>query len=255
MKQRLNWLRRLIGTAVAFSVFGAGGIVFLLVLMPILFVLPGTALKREQRAKTAIHYGFRCFVELMRLLGLLTYNVEQRDLLNRPGQLILANHPTLVDVVFLIGFIKSADCVVKSKLLHNPVMIGAIKGANYIANENSERVIEQAKDSMDRGNSLIVFPEGTRTTPGQPLEMKRGAANIALRCGRPITPVVITCSPSTLTKDLKWYQIPSRPFHVELKLQPELSIAPFLNNEIPSRAARQLTRFLEQYFTQELNKA
>lgn len=252
MKQRLDWYRRLVGTAIAFSTFGVGGLILPLIVVPVLYLLPGTALQRERRAKAAIHYAFRFFVELMRVLGLLSYSVEQREALNRPGQLILANHPSLVDVVFLIAFIKRADCVVKSKLLRNPFMIGPISVANYIANDNSEQVIEQAEQSLKRGNSLIVFPEGTRTTPGEPITMKRGAANIALRCHCPITPVVITCEPSTLTKDLKWYQIPPRRFHVELKLQPQLPVNQYLEDQAPSLAARQLTRFLEQYFTQEL---
>ncbi|NIB44223.1 1-acyl-sn-glycerol-3-phosphate acyltransferase [Pseudomaricurvus alkylphenolicus] len=255
MKQKLNWAWRLIGTAIAFSTFGIGGLILPLIVVPTLYLLPGGPGAREMRAKAALHYAFRGFVEIMRGLGLLTYNVEQRELLNRPGQLILANHPSLIDVVFLIAFIKRADCVVKSSLLRNPFMIGPISVANYIANDSSEQVIELARQSLDRGNSLIVFPEGTRTTPGQPITMRRGAANIALRCNCPITPVVITCEPSTLTKDLKWYQIPERRFHVALKLQPQLPVAPYLEEQAPSLAARQLTRFLEQYFSQELCQA
>jgi hypothetical protein len=48
--------------------------------------------------------------------------------------------------------------------------------------------------------------------PGKPLVMQRGAANVALRAARFLTPVHISCEPSTLSKNLPWYRIPpSRP--------------------------------------------
>ncbi|WP_245395071.1 hypothetical protein [methane-oxidizing endosymbiont of Gigantopelta aegis] len=45
------------------------------------------------------------------------------DKLNRPGQLIVANHPTLIDIVFLISRIPYACCIVKDSLWHNPLCV------------------------------------------------------------------------------------------------------------------------------------
>lgn len=252
MVRTLNIYWRVLATGFSFLTFGLGGVVLTLAAVPVLYLLPGGPLRRERRAKAVIHYAFRGFMELMRMLGVLTYEVEDRQRLNRPGQLIIANHPTLIDIVFLIAFIKRADCVVKSSLLRNPFMLGPITAANYIANDSSERVLELAEQSFQRGNSLIVFPEGTRTTSGQPLSMQRGAANIALRCHCEVLPVVIRCEPGTLTKELKWYQIPERRFHITLTPQPALPMAPFQQEKAVSLAARKLTRFFEDYFTQEL---
>ncbi|MFW0778565.1 MAG: lysophospholipid acyltransferase family protein [Rickettsiales bacterium] len=252
MKQRLNKYWRILATGYSFASFGLGGVILPFIAMPIIYCLPGGAEKREKRAKAFVHYSFRFFVEQMRFLGILTYQVSDRETLNRPGQLIIANHPTLIDIVFLIAFIKRADCVVKSSLLKNPFTRGPINVANYIANDNSEQVLVQAKASLRKGNSLIVFPEGTRTTQGKALNMQRGAANIALRCDCELNPIVIDCRPSTLTKELKWYQIPDRPFHMTLRPGPELDVSSFRQDPVQSRAARQLTRFFETYFTQEL---
>ncbi|WP_233710246.1 lysophospholipid acyltransferase family protein [Pseudomaricurvus albidus] len=252
MLKTLNTYWRVLATGFCFLTFGLGGLILPLVAVPVLYLLPGGPLRRERRAKALIHYTFRGFMELMRFLGILTYSVEQRQALNRPGLLIVANHPTLIDIVFLIAFIKRADCVVKSSLLRNPFTRGPIGVANYIANDSSEEVLELAEQSFQRGNSLIVFPEGTRTTQGQALKMQRGAANIALRCDCEVTPVVITCEPSTLTKELRWYQIPERPFHIALTLKPAISKLPFQQEKAVSLAARKLTRYFEDYFTQEL---
>ncbi len=248
----LNKGWRIFATGLSFSVFGLGGIVLPWLIIPVLYFWPGTPMQKERRAKTVVHYAFRCFVELMRLLGILSYTVEQRDKLNQPGQLIIANHPTLIDVVFLIAFIKQADCIVKSGLLRNPFMYGPISLAQYITNDNPEAVVELAAESLQRGNSLIIFPEGTRTTPGQALNMHRGAANIALHAGCAISPVLISCQPVTLTKGLPWYQIPDQPFHICLERREKLDISAYRESANRPVAARKLTQFLEQYFTQEI---
>ncbi len=252
LNSRLNKGWRVLATGFCFLSFGLGGLILPLFAVPTLYLLPGGPLKRERRAKALIHYAFRLFVEQMRLLGILTYSVEDRQALNRPGQLIIANHPTLIDIVFLIAFIKRADCVVKSSLLRNPFTRGPIQVANYIANDNSEAVLQLADASFKRGNNLIIFPEGTRTTQGQELRMQRGAANVALRCHCQVTPVIIHCEPSTLTKELKWYQVPDRPFHMVLRHGSSLDLTPYQQDTAASRAARALTRFFEDYFTREL---
>ena len=248
----LNRYWRIFATGLSFTLFGLGGLLLPCFAVPVLYCLPGGASARERRAKALIHISFRVFVEIMRILGILTYSVPNREQLNRPGQLILANHPSLLDVVFLIAFIRRADCVVKSSLLNNPFMRGAINVAHFIANDNPETVVQLAAASLERGNSLVIFPEGTRTTPGEPISMRRGAANIALQAGCNITPVVISCQPVTLTKGRPWYQVPDKKFHIVLRLQPELCIAEYQREKSKPIAARKLTHFLQHYFTQEL---
>lgn len=250
---KINKAYRIVATGICFLLFGLGGLIVPIVAIPYIYFLPGDKLARERRAKLLIHYTFRCFVEIMRGLGLLTYSVEDREHFNRGGQLILANHPCLIDVVFLIAFIRRADCVIKSAVAKNPFFRWTVCHiTGYIVNDNPEKVIEQAADSIGRGNSLIIFPEGTRTTPGQPLNMQRGAANIALRAGVEITPVVITCDPITLTKNQPWYKVPSRRFHFSMRINSTISIAEYNNENSPSVAARRLTTFLQHYFSQEL---
>lgn len=248
----LDRVYRQLATGFCFTLFGVGGLILPWLALPIIFLIPGSVLQRERRAKAVIRVAFRGFVEVMRCLGLLTYSVPQRELLNAPGQLILANHPTLIDVVLLIAFTPRADCIVKGGLLRNPFMRLPIKVAGFIANDDPEQMVSLAAASLARGNNLVIFPESTRTTPGQPLRMKRGAANIALRAEQNIRPVVINCEPITLSKQHSWYQIPQRRFHLTLSVQPKITITSFLDSGNIPLATRKLTRFLEQYFTQEL---
>ncbi|ODS23634.1 hypothetical protein AB835_07940 [Candidatus Endobugula sertula] len=249
---KINKGWRLLATGLCFLIFGLGAFVLSWTLIPIVYFSSPKGLQRERRVKVFIHYAFRLFVHIMSISGVLTYKVDNFKQLNTPGQFILANHPSLIDVVLLIAFVKRADCIVKSSLLRNPLTRGAMKMAGYIANEDPEQVIQLATESLNRGNSLIIFPEGTRTTPGRKLSMRRGAANIALRAGCDITPVVITCKPTTLTKAHRWYHIPEKRCQISLVLRPKLNVDKFRQEEKRSLSARELTRFLENYFTQEL---
>ena len=252
----LGRLWRGIATAFSFLTFGLGG---LLVggMWPLLTLVVRRPEKRQKLARSIIHHCMRGFVGLMRGLGVLDYRLHDCERLQRPGLLVLANHPTLIDVVFLLALIPHADCVVKGRLARNPFTRGPIRAAGYITNEEPQGVLEAAGASLARGNALILFPEGTRSVPGRALKFRRGAANIALRTPSEITPVLIDCQPSTLTKGEPWYHIPARRVMLNIKVLPDMTAhvapPPATEDEVPlSRDARQLTRRLASDFAAEL---
>ena len=243
---------RWIATAISFFLFGIGGILISVFLMPVLYVFSGSRAIRERRGKKIIHYSFGLFIWIMRSLGVLTYQVSGLEKL-QGAKLIVANHPSLIDTIFLIALVPNANCVVKRKLLLNPFMWGPIKTAGYIINNGeAEDVISAAADGFNNGYVLIIFPEGTRTVPLQPLKMKRGAANIAIRTEVDITPVLIECNPTTLTKADHWYQVPDKRVHFSMQVNDKLEIAPYLKNISPSKSARMLTSDLGNYFSKEI---
>lgn len=249
-RQRLNYSWRLLATALSYSLFGLGGIIFPLVAIPILYFLPGDVQRRQKRARELVRWLFTIFIHLMRGLGILRWQVNEQQRLRRPGLLVLANHPTLLDVVFLVSFIPNATCLVNSRLRGNPAMSGFIALTGYISNDAGMKMLDAATATLAAGGSLIVFPEGTRTHDPSPLHFKRGAANIAVRCQRDITPVLIHCAPPTLSKQLKWYQIPSRPFVMSFAVLDDIAISPSAGGTEAIRV-RKLTRNLEVFFAKE----
>ena len=247
--QALDRVWRLFATTLCFAVFGIGGVIVPLVATPVLRLLPGDAVARRRRARQLIHWLFRGFIHLMRALGVMSWRTEGLEKLQREGLLVLANHPTLIDVVFLVAFIPNANCIVKSRLLNNPAMRGLISLAGYITNDRGEELLAQADQSLAQGDALVIFPEGTRTRVGTPLSFQRGAANIAIRCEVAVTPVVIACSPPTLSKEHKWYHIPERPFLMSFEVMDDIAITPFLDCPA-SLGSRRLTHHLELFFTE-----
>ncbi len=202
-------------------------------------------------ARNLIRYAFRGFIGLMRGLGVLRYEVKGLERLERNGLLILANHPTLIDTVFLMAFVKRADCIVKSGLWNNPFTHGPVRAAGYIKNENGPELVDQCIASLHAGNNLIVFPEGTRTPPDGAIHFKRGAANIAVRGMCKVTPVVIHCTPPTLGKGDKWWKVPSRGVRFSIEVQEDIDIESFTAAAASDAlAARRLTDHLQDYFAE-----
>lgn len=251
LTQKLQYGWRLFATGFSFFSFGMGGLLLWGVVFPILSILPGSPRQRQCRGQRVLHYSFYVFIGLMHRIGVMTYEIAGLEKLNRPGQLIVANHPTLVDIVFLISRIKEANCIVKARLWHNPFMRGPILNAGYISNGDPQRMIAECVDWLRSGGSMIIFPEGTRSVPGQPCRFQRGAAAIALQADKILTPVTISCYPSTLTKAEKWYQIPYRRFHLAMHVGNDIALEEFSKFEQNSIAVRRLTQFLQNYFTEQ----
>jgi 1-acyl-sn-glycerol-3-phosphate acyltransferase len=206
------------------------------------------------RAKFMIHRFFGIFVWLLRHLGIMHLEMHNIEALRKAGPaIVIANHPTLIDVVVLVSCMPNANCIVKSALWTNPFYGGVVRAAGYISNDDPDALIDDCVASLADGTPLIIFPEGTRTVPGQPLRFVRGAAHIALKSRAAIQPVVLQCDPPTLTKGEKWYKIPPRRFCFTISARPPLKVAEFnVDNEPSGIAARRLTEKLECYFTREL---
>jgi 1-acyl-sn-glycerol-3-phosphate acyltransferase len=187
--RKLNYLWRLFATAISFCVFGLGGLLLWLLVFPVLSALPSSRAQQISRGQKVVHYSFYVFIGLMHRMGVMTYEIIGLEKLNRSGQLILANHPTLVDIVFLISRVKQASCIVKDALWHNPFTRGPIVNAGYISNGDPEQMIATCVDWLQTGGTLIIFPEGTRSDPSKPYTFQRGAAAIALQANTIVTPV------------------------------------------------------------------
>jgi 1-acyl-sn-glycerol-3-phosphate acyltransferase len=85
--------------------------------------------------------------------------------------------------------------VLKKQLLWIPFFGWGLKQLNPIAIDRAagtkalRQMTEQAKDRLAKGLYIIVFPEGTRTPPGERVDYKPGAAFLARSLQVPIVPV------------------------------------------------------------------
>jgi 1-acyl-sn-glycerol-3-phosphate acyltransferase len=247
---RYYW--RLVATGLCFVLFGVSCLALGLIVFPLLQVLPAQAATRRMRVRHTIGAALRWFARVMRAVGVLAYEVGGAERLGRPGQMILANHPTLIDAVFLLGFAPSSSCIVKQALWDNPVTRTPLLAGGYVSNSPTDLMIEGAAAALRDGQSVIIFPEGSRTVPGQPLHFHRGAAAIAMRAAVVVTPVFIRCTPLTLGKSDPWYRIPDRRARLTLRVGADIDPEPFGRGVTGPIAARQFNEHLLKVFTTEL---
>ncbi len=253
MLEQIDRAWRVLGTGLCFALFGLGGLVLRFTAFPLLWLLVRERTARERHARGLIRWAMIVFVAVMRTLGVLDVEVIGAERLRRRGALVLANHPSLVDVVLLLALVEDAVCIVKGALSGNPFTRGPVLMAGYIRNSEGPQLVDDAVAALRAGSNLMIFPEGTRTPRSGELTLQRGAANIALRSGVDITPVVIHCRARFLTKDTPWWKVPAQKAQLRLEVGTDISVRPYSDRAAAAgRAARDLTRLLKDYFAKEL---
>jgi 1-acyl-sn-glycerol-3-phosphate acyltransferase len=145
--------------------------------------------------------------------------------------------------VFLMWLFPGADCVVKADHWRNPLLMFAVRAAGYLPNDDDEVLLREATQRVAAGRCLLLFPQGTRTRPGEEPEFRRGAAVIAARAGAPLVPVHISCTPPALRKGEPWLAVPESRGHFRIQVLEALDPEPWV---APPAGERAGTRTLTQ---------
>jgi 1-acyl-sn-glycerol-3-phosphate acyltransferase len=244
---------RVLGVGMLFAIFGIGGLLLATLVIPPLGWLRGPGNDRELMAQRVIHHSFRFFTWFGSSLHLLGLEERGTERLLHPGQLVIANHPSLLDVVYLISRMPQADCVVKRALWRNPMLRSVVKVCGYIPNDGGEAVVDACSERLLRGRSVILFPEGSRSPYGNLGPFQRGAAYVALASKCPITPVVIQVRPPALKKGQPWYALPNERLMFSLEVGESFFARDQLQEELPRTiAARRLTVGFRSLFDSRL---
>jgi len=192
----------------------------------------------------------------MRLLGILTLKVNNKYIFkNLRSKIIVANHPSLLDVVLLISMLPSADCIVNG-LLGKKNILRVIVNALYIPNElDFTEISSRVANSLSKGNCVVIFPEGTRSVPEKPIDLKKGAARLAIESGYDIVPVHIGGNEKIgLRKhDALFSFHPTQRYHYIFDIFPPIPVAEY--KQMPSGAASKLLteKIKEQISSEKFN--
>jgi len=130
---------------------------------------------------------------------------------------IAANHESFADILVLLAKLPlQVRFLAKRSVFRLPILGWSIRAAGFIPVDRGDRArslatVEAALARLERGRSLIVFPEETRTRGGDLLPFKKGAALLALRSGLPILPVGIAGTRRILPRG-NWQMSPGQVF-------------------------------------------
>ncbi|MEA2241142.1 MAG: glycerol-3-phosphate dehydrogenase [Solirubrobacteraceae bacterium] len=119
-----------------------------------------------------------------------------REHIPASGPLIIAsNHRSFMDP-FVIGMMlrRPTYFVAKTELFRNPIVAWLLNslGAFPVDRGQGDRdAMVTARAILERGDVVVIFPEGTRTRPGALGTPKRGVGRLALETGAPVVPVAL----------------------------------------------------------------
>lgn len=249
---RLERAWRALGVGLFLSIIGLGGSAMALSLFPLAALLTRDPVRRQRRIQWMMHMSFRLYcaaIHHLRIADVEMTGVER--LKGLKGTLIVANHPSLLDVVMIMAAVPNVQCVVKGGLWKNPFFRLTVEGAGYIRNDQGpEELMRACVETLNAGNNLIIFPEGTRTAPGQPLRLQRGFANIATLAEVDLQLLRLTCEPPILHKGNPWWRVPASRTRFRLEVGERLGIAGFMNAPSRPQAARRLVDHIQRHYAE-----
>ena len=160
----------------------------------VLFLPPAPFLPLGSRYRLLNLYN-HFIIAWFRLVCGVRYEFRGHERLPDGPCVILANHQSEWETVYLQLLHPPVCTVLKRELLNIPIFGWALRLLHPIALDRSKparamkQVLTQGKARLEEGLSVLIFPEGTRVSPGSRVRYNKSGAVIACRAGMPVVPV------------------------------------------------------------------
>jgi len=133
------------------------------------------------------------------------------------------NHQAHIDIAALLGYLPGNNRFASKKELFDEPVLGAVMrtlGMLPVDRDDPMKSIDVLNRAVEKGDSIIIFPEGTRSRDGELLPFKKGAFVAAIEMGRPIVPVAIKGTHRVMPKG---GYLSIHPGEVEIVVKPPIS--------------------------------
>ncbi len=182
----MTWLR-----SALFNLVFLGGTVMTVLVGALLLPAPARVLVRFVRGWA------RVMLAALRICGI-RVRVTGRENLPAGGCIIAAKHQSAFDTVVWLALLppgRDPAYVLKQELARIPIWGRLAARCGHIAVDRSagaaalRSMVQAAKAALAAGRPVVIFPEGTRTAPGERVPYQPGVAALAAATGAPVVPV------------------------------------------------------------------
>jgi 1-acyl-sn-glycerol-3-phosphate acyltransferase len=222
--------------------FAAFGLLWSVVAIPAYLLLP-----RRWGARIG-RLGFNrlsgLYVSWLVLIDAYRLDMKGLDTLGAGPAVILApNHPSMIDAVLIMTCHPHMVCVMKSKIMNNVLLGSGARLARYISNHPPRRMVLDAVAELQSGESLLLFPEGTRTNSAPVNSFTTSAGLIAKRARVAVQTLIVETDSPYLGKGSSPFQCPALPITFRIRLGQRFE---------PPEDVRAFDAALEVYFRAQL---
>ncbi len=171
----------------------SAAILFLTVISALGSAVAGLLTREDRIASEIMRWWGRGFIRI----GGWKVRVEGLGNLPPGGAILAANHQSLVDIpLFLTAIPREVRFLAKRELGRIPLFGYAMVAAGnlFIDREDPRdavHLVREATERMDRGQMVVIFPEGTRSRDGSIGDFKPGAFYLARKTGARLLPVLL----------------------------------------------------------------
>lgn len=185
--------------------------------------------RRARRLQTITSRAYRVMHGWLRLSRLVDFDwssawsARSGDGVPRGGCVVIANHPTLVDVTAITAALGGAISIVKPGLFRRAMIRPLLVGLGHVEGPGPDpiragRVVDDVVQHLSWGIPVVIFPEGTRSPAGDLGAFGRVAFEIACRAQVPLVSLGITCDPVYLSKERGPFRPPPRTPRLRIEL-------------------------------------
>ncbi len=157
--------------------------------------------------KKIMHYNTSILCKVvLALCPLISIDYEGLKNIDRSKpSVIIMNHQSILDILLIFTIFYPAKMIAKKSLARVPIVGWNIYMSGHILVDRSNRksqieAIRRMDNILIDGDSLMIYPEGTRTVDGEIAEFKKGAFRSACNTATPVLPVVIDGAYKALPK-------------------------------------------------------
>jgi len=148
--------------------------------------------------KRFIVYSLWCRFVLfwLRLVCGVRYQLEGLENIPRHPVVVLSTHQSAWETIYLYYAVSPVCPILKKELLNIPFWGWAMRLQKPIAIDRSKpreagrSLLTQGKQRLQEGLSVVIFPEGTRSAPGELKPFSRGGAKLAVTANTQVLPVI-----------------------------------------------------------------
>jgi len=169
----------------------------LMIISAVIVAIPGvmTFPLRFERRYAFIRLFARFNIWSLKILCKLDFEIKGKDNIPGNASIILCKHQSTWETFALQLIFPPQIWVLKKSLLKIPFFGWGLAMLEPIAIDRSakkqamEQILEQGSERLNNNRWVVIFPEGTRTSPGKAGKYKLGGARLAEHTGKLVVPV------------------------------------------------------------------